>query len=106
MGRKLRCWSASCGSDGDASCGQSAGLSAKRLANAASDDIERQIDGIHWHKVKASRIISAARVVAERFDGCVPLDAASLLEVPGIGPKLARVLSFVLPVADVRAASA
>jgi len=75
----------------------SSGLTPARLAAAAEEDIERILEGLHWHRTKASRIVSAAKVVeaARQAGQGVPRIRKQLLNLPGVGPKLAQLLEFV-----------
>lgn len=54
------------------------------------------LDGIHWHKVKARRLIAASAMVASLWSsGAMPrLSCKELMAIPGVGPKLAVVLEF------------
>jgi len=74
------------------------GLTVEKLANATVAELVPRLEGLHWHKVKASRIIAAAKELLRRYEGNVPTDKESLMRVPGLGPKLANVLNFVLQV--------
>nr|QDO16223.1 endonuclease III-like protein 1 [Lingulodinium polyedra] len=80
---KLRAWA-----DG--------GLSAERLAAAGPQNLERLWDGLHWHKVKAGRVVAAASALEARWGGQVPTRREELITLPGIGPKLADLLAFVI----------
>lgn len=73
------------------------GLTAERLAAAEAKEVAQQLDGVHWHKVKATRLVAAARAVLALYGGRVPTETTQLLRLPGVGPKLAGVLAFVLP---------
>lgn len=54
------------------------------------------LDGVHWHKVKARRLIAASAMVASLWSsGAMPrLSCKELMAIPGVGPKLAVVLEF------------
>jgi endonuclease III len=77
-------------------------LTAEMLAQATAAELESQLEGIHWHKTKASRLIAASKELLRLYGGNVPTDKASLLRLPGIGTKLSNVLSFVLGALDLR----
>jgi len=64
------------------------------LANLSSESLIDHLDGIHWHRVKASRIIAIGTAVKE-LTGGIPCHEDDLLKLPGIGPKLARVVANV-----------
>lgn len=71
------------------------GLSAKLLAGAEPQVLEELWEGLHWHKVKAARVVAAAAALEADWGGSVPLQREQLLKLPGIGPKLANILAFV-----------
>merc|ERR1712032_1721352 len=67
----------------------------QRLASIPFEELVPCLQGLHWHKVKAQRLVAACKMIVNRFDGRVPVDEALLRTLPGIGPKLAHVLGFV-----------
>eukprot|EP00401_Gymnodinium_catenatum_P075275 CAMPEP_0117457258 /NCGR_PEP_ID=MMETSP0784-20121206/301_1 /TAXON_ID=39447 /ORGANISM="" /LENGTH=568 /DNA_ID=CAMNT_0005250697 /DNA_START=3 /DNA_END=1710 /DNA_ORIENTATION=+ len=98
--RGLRAWSHNNdwfdhGTDGEGARCQRPGVTAERLAHATPEGLEDHLLGVHWHKAKAKRLVSVATAIVERWGGHVPLDRASLLQLPGVGPKLAGILEFV-----------
>lgn len=64
------------------------------LASCPKEALEEAMKGVHWHKVKATRLVAASAKLLERWAGRVPTTSQELLTVPGIGPKLARLLTF------------
>lgn len=84
----LRAWAAR-------ASGGSAELTAERLAGASGEELVEHLEGVHWHKTKAARVVAAATVVLYKHGGLVPSDRVSLLRLPGIGNKLAELLVFV-----------
>jgi len=70
-------------------------LRAATLVGVTVDVLKAQLEGVHWHKVKAQRIISAAEALRERWNGEVPYREKDLLTLPGIGPQSAGLLAFV-----------
>eukprot|EP00928_Gymnodinium_smaydae_P037788 TRINITY_DN26188_c0_g9_i1.p1 TRINITY_DN26188_c0_g9~~TRINITY_DN26188_c0_g9_i1.p1 ORF type:complete len:349 (-),score=72.24 TRINITY_DN26188_c0_g9_i1:138-1184(-) len=83
---KLRDWGAA---DGGSSF-------LKRLAESTPDEVEKVILGLHWSRTKSVRLTAAAVMLSERCDGRVPCRREDLLSIPGIGPKLAGLLEFVI----------
>jgi len=73
------------------------GLTPARLASAAVEEVECKLEGLHWHRTKAARIVAAAKAIdaASREGHGVPRRREQLLTVPGVGPKLAELLEFV-----------
>lgn len=55
-------------------------------------DLNKLIDKVGFHNKKAKYIKSAARVIIEKHKGIVPSNLDSLLELPGVGPKMAHLL--------------
>mmetsp|Transcript_165821 Transcript_165821/g.402989 ORF Transcript_165821/g.402989 Transcript_165821/m.402989 type:complete len:434 (+) Transcript_165821:46-1347(+) len=74
---------------------QPRGISAALLAQTAPGELVELWEGLHWHKVKAARVVAAAVALERDWGGTVPLLKEELIKLPGIGPKLANVLAFV-----------
>jgi endonuclease-3 len=73
---------------------------ARSLARAPLDAVERLIHGTGFYKAKARNIRACAQALLARFAGAVPRDFASLLELPGVGPKTANcvlVFGYAIP---------
>jgi endonuclease-3 len=60
------------------------------LASADIDEIKQIIHSIGFYNVKAERIKQVSRMLISKFDGRVPSDIDSLLELPGVGRKTAN----------------
>ncbi len=70
------------------------------LAQAGYDDVLSAISRVGFSRVKASRVIGAARIIAERYHGQVPASVEELTAIPGVGRKTANVVladSFGIP---------
>jgi len=94
----LHAWLVSGSNEGEGEGGRPArGLTADCLSVLELEALVSRLQGLHWHRSKASRILAASRALLEepRFGGRVPTERAALRAVPGIGPKLAGVLAFV-----------
>jgi endonuclease-3 len=63
---------------------------ASSLAAASQGSVERLIRATGFYRAKARNIRATARAIRDRFGGTVPRDFASLLELPGVGPKTAN----------------
>ncbi|MDI1494946.1 MAG: DNA lyase [Cenarchaeum symbiont of Oopsacas minuta] len=63
---------------------------AKELAGARVSDIEHIIRSIGFYHVKAQRIIKVASIIHTEYNGKVPSDLPSLIELPGVGRKTAN----------------
>lgn len=55
-------------------------------------EMENKIKSINYYKTKAQRILEAAKVITEKFDGKVPDQMKDLLSIPGIARKSANVI--------------
>lgn len=62
------------------------------LASASYDDVISMIEKVGFYKAKAKRIIGAARIISERFQGAVPRTREELMQIPGVGRKTANVV--------------
>ncbi len=52
-------------------------------------EIDQLISPSTFHERKAAQILEIARTTATRFDGDLPCDEATVIALPGIGPKCA-----------------
>ena len=62
------------------------------LAEADPKEVERLIYPVGFYRVKARRIVDAARYVRDVFGGRVPDRMEVLLKIPGIGRKCANIV--------------
>ena len=60
------------------------------LATADINEIKKMIHSIGFYNVKAARIKQVSQILIRKFDGKVPSDIDSLLELPGVGRKTAN----------------
>jgi endonuclease-3 len=66
--------------------------SPQALAELPETDIARIIHDVTFAERKAGQIRTIARRVVNEFDGTLPCDDATLLSLPGIGPKCANLV--------------
>jgi len=64
------------------------------LARAPLEDVLRAWEGFGYY-ARARNLHSAARIVVERFDGCVPTDPDRLRTLPGVGPYIAAAVASI-----------
>ncbi|KAG0511214.1 MAG: endonuclease III [Nitrosopumilaceae archaeon] len=64
--------------------------SAKALAKAKVNDVEKIIKSIGFYHVKTKRIIKVASLITTQYKGKVPNDFEELLKLPGVGRKTAN----------------
>ena len=62
------------------------------LAEADPEEVSNYIRRIGMYKTKSRNIVNMAKVLAEKYDGRVPCDYDSLVELPGVGRKTANVV--------------
>ena len=62
------------------------------LANAHPPELETVIHSLGFFRQKAGNLISASRIIVERFAGQVPESMEELTSLPGIGRKSANVI--------------
>lgn len=62
------------------------------LASADRGTVERLIKPVGFYKKKSGDVIMAARIISERHGGKVPDDMDDLLELPGVGRKVANIV--------------
>jgi endonuclease-3 len=72
----------------------------KSIAEADIEDIEQLIKSSGFYRVKAARIKEVSNVLINNYDGNVPDDYDSLINLPGVGSKTANcvlVYAFKIP---------
>jgi endonuclease-3 len=62
------------------------------LSKAAISDVERIIKSTGFYKNKAKNIVLLSQMVCGRFNGRLPDNIESLIELPGVGRKSANVI--------------
>ena len=74
--------------------------SAYNLSKASEEEVSKLISKVGFANVKAKRVIGAAQIVINDFEGRVPNDIDLLMKSPGIGRKTANVIlsdAFAIP---------
>ncbi|MDN5345207.1 MAG: endonuclease [Clostridia bacterium] len=62
------------------------------LAVADPEEVAVCIKSLGLYRMKAAHLVATARVLVEKYDGLVPASLAELLELPGVGRKVANVV--------------
>ena len=62
------------------------------FANANVNELEQCIKSTGLYKNKAKNIISACKILVDKFDGVVPNNMDDLLMLPGVGRKTANLI--------------
>lgn len=65
--------------------------SLKKLANADINEVKKIIKPINYYKNKSKYIIKTAEIITEKYKGRIPCEREKLLELPGVGRKVANV---------------
>ena len=68
------------------------GFSVQGVANARAEDLEPLINTCNYYKGKAKKIVSCACTLMRKHKGKVPRTQASLLDLDGVGPKIAHLV--------------
>ncbi len=64
----------------------------KSLANARIQDLVDILRGVGFYRQKASSIKNTARIIHEKYNGIVPSEKYELIELPGVGTKVANIV--------------
>ncbi len=65
---------------------------AKAVADAPIEDLERLVHSCGFYRAKASNIKDSCALLVNEYDGRVPADREVLLTFPGVGRKIANLL--------------
>jgi len=63
----------------------------KSLSKAKLNDIKKIIKPINFYKTKAKHILLTSKILIARYRGKIPKDREKLMELPGVGRKVANV---------------
>jgi endonuclease III len=66
------------------------------MASATPEDIFPFIKSVTYPNNKSKHLIGMAKMVVEKFNGHLPKDENTLMELPGVGRKTANVIASVL----------
>ncbi|MBE6537698.1 MAG: endonuclease III [Ruminococcaceae bacterium] len=64
----------------------------KAMAEGKIEEIEKIVRPCGLFRTKASNIKDASKIIEERYGGCVPDEMDGLLELPGVGRKIANLI--------------
>jgi endonuclease-3 len=65
--------------------------SLQKLANARLDDVRKIIKSVNYYKTKAKHVIETAKIIVGKYKGEIPKTREELIELPGVGRKVANV---------------
>ncbi len=63
----------------------------KKLSKANINDVQKIIRPINFYRNKTKSVINCAEKIQEEYNGKIPMDFNSLIELPGVGRKTANV---------------
>ena len=63
----------------------------EKLSKANLKDIKKIIKPVNFYKTKARNLLETAKILQKKYQGKVPHNISSLLELPGVGRKTANV---------------
>ena len=66
------------------------------FANITQEQLEKMIYSTGFYHNKAKNLIAASKTIVEKFGGVLPKTSAELQQLPGVGPKVANVVSSFL----------
>jgi endonuclease III len=67
------------------------GLTVESIAKTSTELLEELIKPVGFYRRKAVYMRDTANILIEKHDGKVPNDLQALIELPGIGPKMAHI---------------
>lgn len=79
-------------SPADSGNSDSEGLTIAKVRNTSEDTLDALINPVGFHRKKAQQLKQIAKTLDDEFSGDVPQSYAELTKLPGIGPKIARVI--------------
>ena len=65
---------------------------AEGILNTTEDDLDEIIHQVGFHRNKAKYLRAAAKICVEKYGGDIPPDLESLVELPGVGPKMGHLI--------------
>ncbi|MEM3408042.1 MAG: endonuclease III [Candidatus Micrarchaeia archaeon] len=64
----------------------------EKLAKASINEIKKLIRPVGMYNTKAKRIKQISKILVDKYNGKVPTDYNSLIELPGVGRKTANIV--------------
>ncbi|CAL6297989.1 unnamed protein product [Bathycoccus prasinos] len=65
---------------------------AEGILNTTENDLDEIIHQVGFHRNKAKYLRAAAKICVEKYGGDIPPDLESLVELPGVGPKMGHLI--------------
>ncbi len=64
----------------------------KDYADADLRQLRKDMSGLNYYRTKAKHLRESSRIILDRFEGKVPRTMTELMELPGVGRKVANVV--------------
>lgn len=74
---------------------QKHGLTVKNIYMTPPEDLNALIRKVGFHNNKTKYIKQSVEILREQYDGDIPPTAAAMMELPGVGPKMAYIIENV-----------
>lgn len=71
-------------------------MSVDKVLNTPEETLNGLISKVSFHNTKTRHILAATRICKERHGGSTPRTMEDLLELPGVGPKMALIFMSVV----------
>ncbi|EQC41996.1 hypothetical protein SDRG_00843 [Saprolegnia diclina VS20] len=71
------------------------GLTISSVLALSVAELDALLSPVGFHLKKAEQLLRIADILQTRFESDIPLSIAELMELPGIGPKVARLIALV-----------
>lgn len=68
----------------------------EKMGKLTQEELEAEIRDCGLYRAKAKNILATCRMLADRFDGVIPSDVNTLMELPGVGKKTANVIASIV----------
>jgi endonuclease-3 len=71
---------------------QNHGLTVDNIATTSPEDLNALIERVGFHNNKTKYLKQVVEILQEKYDGDIPPSADEMMDLPGIGPKMAYII--------------
>jgi len=75
---------------------QEHGLDVENIHATSAEDLNALINKVGFHNNKTKYLKQTCEILLEKYDGDIPPTAAAMMELPGVGPKMAYIVESVV----------
>ena len=75
---------------------QEHGLDVDNIHATSAEDLNALINKVGFHNNKTKYLKQTCEILLEKYDGDIPPTAAAMMELPGVGPKMAYIVESVV----------